>query len=338
MQTRPVIVIPIGDVAGIGPEIVAKALAQEELYRLCRPLAVGEGSCMERALDVTGSNLRLHVARDAQDALFTPGTLDLVDLRNIRAEETPFGQVQESAGRAAYAFIERAVQLLQAGQADALATTTINKQALRKASVPYIGHTEILGGLTGTKDPMTMFQVRGLRVFFLSRHLSLRQAIDYIDEERVFAYIVRVEKALRRLGQENPRIAMAALNPHGGENGLFGREEMEHIQPAVERARAQGIRVSDPIGADSVFHLALQGQFDGVISLYHDQGHIATKMVDFERTISVTIGLPFLRTSVDHGTAFDIAGSGKASEVSMVEAIRLAAAYAPLYGRQAEAL
>ncbi len=329
---KPVVLIPIGDVAGVGPEIAVKALLHPEVFSWCRPLVVGEKSCVQRAIEVCGAALRLHLAEDPEEAAFAPGTLDLVNVDVLRAEDTVFGRVQAGAGRAAYAFLEKCVSLLRDRQADALATTTLNKQALRQAGVPYIGHTEILGGLTGTADPMTMFQVGGLRVFFLSRHLSLRQALDYVTEEHVYAYTLRVDAALRRLGVETPRIAMAALNPHGGDNGLFGREEIEQIMPAVRDARAQGVDVSDPIGADSVFHLAAQGRFDAVISLYHDQGHIATKMADFERTISVTVGLPFLRTSVDHGTAYDIAGTGKASEVSMVEAIRLAALYGPLYG------
>ncbi len=338
MEETPLIVIPIGDVAGIGPEIVVKALKDASLYSLCRPLVVGEKSCIERALQVTGISLKPNAVSDPQAAAFQPGTLDFIDLKNICAADTPFGCVQASAGRAAYEFIEKSVQLLLANQADAIATTTINKQALRMANVPFIGHTEIIGGLTNTPDPMTMFQVYSLRVFFLSRHLSLRDAIDYVTEENVYTFILRVNRALQRLGVKRPRIAMAGLNPHSSDNGLFGHEEKDYILPAVHRAREIGIDVSDPIGADSVFYLALNGAFDGVISLYHDQGHIATKMVDFERTISVTIGLPFLRTSVDHGTAFDIAGTGKASEVSMVEAIRLAAQYAPLYGRGGEAV
>ncbi len=330
-MNKPTILIPIGDVAGVGPEIVAKALGHREIYEVCNPVAVGEKSCMERAVKVTNEALSLHCIEHVREAARTPGTVDLIDLHNIDAEKTPFGRVQAHAGQAAYEFIEKSVRMVTEGQGDALATTTINKEALKAANIPYIGHTEILAGLLNVSDPMTMFQVKNLKVFFLTRHLSLLDAIRSITREGVYHYIHRCHDAMHSLGIPNPRIAIAGLNPHSGEHGLFGTEEMVSIAPAVEDAQRDGIHVTGPIGADSVFYLALKGNFDAVISLYHDQGHIATKMVDFERTISLTIGLPFLRTSVDHGTAFDIAGKNLVSEISMVEAIRLATYYAPLY-------
>lgn len=330
-MTKPIILIPIGDVAGVGPEIVAKALAHPEIYDICRPVAVGELSCMQRAVEITGSKLGINCIGQVRQGAGQHGIIDLIDLGNINAAEIAFGQVQAAAGRAAYKFIEKSVELLKAGQGDALATTTINKEALKAAGVPYIGHTEILGGLTQVNDPMTMFQVYNLKVFFLTRHLSLKDAISVISKEKVYKFIHRCHAAMVNLGIAKPRIAIAGLNPHSGEHGLFGMEEVESIEPAVMEAQADGLDVAGPIGADSVFYLALKGRYDAVISLYHDQGHIATKMVDFERTVSVTIGLPFLRSSVDHGTAFDIAGTNKVSEVSMVEAIRVAAQYAPLY-------
>lgn len=239
--------------------------------------------------------------------------------------------MQRKAGKAAFEFIEKAVELMKEGQADAIATTTINKEALKAAGIPYIGHTEIIGSLLGVEDPMTMFQVRNLKVFFLTRHLSLKDAIAAVTEDNVYRYIKRCYHGMQNLGFDNPKLAIAGLNPHSGEHGLFGWEEVNEIMPAVERAKKEGILISGPIGADSVFHIALKGGFDAVISLYHDQGHIATKMVDFERTISVTIGMPYIRTSVDHGTAFDIAGTNTVSELSMYEAIRLAAEYAETY-------
>ncbi len=331
MMGKPTILIPIGDVAGVGPEIVVKALGHKELYGVCNMIAVGEKSCMDRALKVTKSSLAIRCIAQAREAAFDKGTIDLIDMRNIDAEKTPFGRVQKQAGQAAFEFIEKSVQMIREGQGDALATTTINKEALKAANIPYIGHTEILGGLLDVRDPMTMFQVQNLKVFFLTRHLSLKDAIHAVTREKVYRYIHRCRKAMHSLGVESPRIAVAGLNPHSGEHGLFGMEEVDAITPAVLNAQRDGIDVTGPIGADSVFYLALKGKFDAVVSLYHDQGHIATKMVDFERTISLTIGLPFLRTSVDHGTAFDIAGTNKVSEVSMVEAIRLAAHYAPVY-------
>jgi 4-hydroxythreonine-4-phosphate dehydrogenase len=241
--------------------------------------------------------------------------------------------VSATGGKAAFDAIERAVNAARTGEIDAIATAPLNKESLRAAGVPYIGHTEILAGLTGTDDPLTMFETLSLRVFFLSRHVSLRAACDLVTEDRVYRYLVRCSNVMKEnLGTNDPLIAVAGLNPHCGEHGLFGNEE-EGIVAAIARARHDGIKVTGPIGADSVFHLAKTGHFDAVLSLYHDQGHIACKTLDFERTISLTLGLPFLRTSVDHGTAFDIAGKGIASAVSMIEAVKVAARYA---GKSAE--
>ncbi|NCB00412.1 MAG: 4-phospho-D-threonate 3-dehydrogenase, partial [Clostridia bacterium] len=234
-------------------------------------------------------------------------------------------------GQAAFEYIAKSVELALDRQVDAVATTPINKESLQAAQVPFIGHTEIFADLTGTIDPLTLFEVKGLRVFFLSRHVSLRKACDLVTKERLIDYVQRCTAALRRLGVTEGTMAIAGLNPHSGEHGLFGDEEVREVEPAVRELKAQGYAVEGPIGADSVFHLALQGHFNAVLSLYHDQGHIATKTYDFERTIAITNGLPFLRTSVDHGTAFNIAGQGIASPVSMIEAIRLAARYAPFY-------
>jgi len=244
----------------------------------------------------------------------------------------PYGTVDAACGAAAYTYIAAAVELIQAGIAEVLVTGPINKESLQAAGVPYIGHTEILGGLTGTEDPLTMFETLGLRIFFLSRHVSLSKACTLVTEERVSRYIYRCIDSLKQLGDDQTRpLAVAGLNPHSGEHGLFGNEDEAAVRPAVEKAGLAGNLVVGPIGADSVFHQAKIGMYSAVLSLYHDQGHIAAKTLDFERTVSVTLGLPFLRTSVDHGTAFDIAGTGNASAVSMIEALRVAARYAPLY-------
>jgi len=328
---RSIIGIPLGDIAGVGPEIVVMALAQPDIYRTAKPLVIGEAGALRRALRVTGLNLDLQTVADPAQGRYRHGIIDLIDLANVDAEQVAFGQVQAAAGRAACEFIENAVERCQVGQIDALATTPINKEAFRAAGVNDIGHTELLGRLTGTADPLTMFQVFDLKVFFLSRHVSLAGAIRLVTRQRVLDYLQRCAKALETLGISQPRLAVAGLNPHGGEHGLFGDEEGRELEPAIADARAAGINVVGPIAADSVFHLALQGNYDAVLSLYHDQGHIATKMVDFQRTIAITLGLPFIRTSVDHGTAFDLAGKGAANPLSMVEAIRLAAVYAPVY-------
>ena len=327
-MNRPIIGIPLGDPAGVGPEIVVKSLNFDEIYEVSRPVVIGDKGTIEQAMKFCDIKLDINVIEDPKDGLYSKGTIDLIDLNNIDIKNFKIGQVQAEGGRAAFDYIKTTIDLALEKKVDAMATTPINKESLKAAGVPYIGHTEILEDLTNTDNPLTMFQVFNLRVFFMTRHVSLRQACDLVKEETVYEFIQRCKEALEVIGVENPRLAIAGLNPHSGENGLFGNEEVDEIAPAVKRAQDLGIDVVGPIPADSVFHFGLKGRYDAVLSLYHDQGHIATKMVDFERTISITNNMPFLRTSVDHGTAFDIAGSGKVSEVSMVEAIKLAALYA----------
>ncbi|AKL94392.1 4-hydroxythreonine-4-phosphate dehydrogenase PdxA [Clostridium aceticum] len=323
----PVIGIPMGDPAGIGPEIVVKALAVEEIHKLCKAVVIGDKSTLLQAMDICGVDLEIKVISQINEGDYREGILNLIDLKNVEIENLKFGKVQAMGGKAAFDYIKKSVDLAKSGEIDVLATTPINKEALKAANIHYIGHTEILADLTNTNDPLTMFEVDKLRVFFLSRHVSLREACDLVKKERVFDYIQRCYAALERLGIHGAKLAVAGLNPHSGENGLFGREEVDEINIAIEEARQKGIDVVGPVPADSVFHFGLKGNFDAVLSLYHDQGHIATKMVDFERTISLTNNMPFLRTSVDHGTAFDIAGTGKASAVSMIEAIKVGAKY-----------
>ncbi len=334
-MNRPCIVIPMGDPAGVGPEITVKALADAELYNICRPVVTGDRKVIEKALRCCSLDLELNTVKSASEGVYKKGAIDLVDLQNVDINTLKIGEVQAQGGKAAFEYIKKSVDMALAHEVDAIATTPINKESLKAAKVDYIGHTEILAGLTGTHDPLTMFEVRNMRVFFLTRHVSLRKACDLITKERLMDYIERCTEALRRLGITEGTMAVAGLNPHSGEHGLFGDEEVTSVAPAVEEAHRLGYDVTGPVGADSVFHMALTGRFNSVLSLYHDQGHIATKTLDFERTIALTIGLPFLRTSVDHGTAFDIAGTGKASEISMVEAIRLAAKYAPNYNLKA---
>lgn len=325
--TKPLIAVPIGDPAGVGPEIVAKAVADEQVQKAARVIVVGDRAVMENAIKITGVALEIFVVKGPGQGRYERGILNLIDLANIDMERFAFGKVSAMCGQAAFDYIAKTIELAMAGEADAVATTPINKEALKAAAVPYIGHTEIFGALTGTPDPLTMFEVRGMRVFFLSRHVSLRQACDLITKERIVDYVVRCTKMLRKLGVNEGTMAIAGLNPHSGEHGLFGTEEGDFIVPAVEELKGMGYNVEGPIGADSVFHLALKGRYNSVLSLYHDQGHIATKTLDFERTISITGGMPILRTSVDHGTAFDIAGKNLVSAVSMVEAILIAAKY-----------
>ncbi|WP_298594639.1 4-hydroxythreonine-4-phosphate dehydrogenase PdxA [uncultured Mitsuokella sp.] len=325
---KPLIGVPMGDPAGVGAEITVKALLDKKVTDVARVIVVGAKGMMEQAIRVCKAKARIHTVEEPASAVDDEGVINLMDLNNVDMTKLKMGKVQAMCGQAAFDYIKKCVELAMAHKIDAIATTPINKESLRAAGIRYIGHTEILGGLSNSRDPLTMFEVDGMRVFFLTRHMSLRDACDAVTKERVLEYICRCTKALKQLGVAG-KMAVAGLNPHSGEHGLFGWEEVREIAPAVEEAQRKGYNVVGPIGPDSVFHQALQGRYQAVLSLYHDQGHIATKTYDFERTIAVTLDMPFLRTSVDHGTAFDIAGKGVVSAVSMVEAIRLAAKYAP---------
>ncbi len=305
----PRIALSAGDPAGIGPEITLAAAADPGVRAVCRPVVVGDPAVLERC------------AR----ALDRPLPEDVpVVAAGVGEDFTP-GEVSAGAGRAAAAIVLRACELGASGEVDAIATGPIHKGALRAAGVPHIGHTEILGHFFGVAEPLTVFITEKMRIFFFSRHLSLRDAIDAISESAVAGFVTRVHEELLALGFATPRIGLAALNPHAGDGAQFGDEEILHLLPAAARCRAAGVEVTDPLPADTIFHLALEGRFDGVVSLYHDQGHIAAKTRDFHGTVSATLGLPALRTSVDHGTAHDIAWQGKADPRGMIAAARVAA-------------
>ena len=326
---KPLIAVPIGDPAGVGPEIVAKSVASEEVFEAADCVIVGDKTIIENAIKIVGVDLTVHVISEAEEGDYRKGILNLIDLGNVDMAKFEFGKVNGMCGKAAYEYIAKCIELANEGKVDAVATTPINKESLRAGGINYIGHTEIFGALTGTEDPLTLFETNGMRVFFLTRHVSLREMLDMITKDRIIDYVKRCMKALEKLGVTDGTMAIAGLNPHSGEHGLFGWEEVNEIMPAIEELQAEGYQVVGPIGADSVFHQAAQGRYNSVLSLYHDQGHIATKTLDFEKTIAITNGMPILRTSVDHGTAFDIAGKGIVSAVSMIEAILLAAKYAP---------
>ncbi|BEO92388.1 4-hydroxythreonine-4-phosphate dehydrogenase PdxA [Fusobacterium nucleatum] len=326
MRTK--IAIPMGDPAGVGPEIVVKTAVSKEILDLCDLVVIGDKNVLEKAIEICQVNLKIHTIKNIEEGKYEKGILNVIDLENVDMNTLEYGQVQGMCGKAAFEYIKKCVELAMEHKVDAIATTPINKESLKAGNINYIGHTEILGDLSNSRDPLTMFEVDNMRVFFLTRHMSLRRACDAITKERVLEYIERCTKALKQLGVSG-KMAVAGLNPHSGEHGLFGDEEVKEITPAIEEAQKLGYDVVGPVGADSVFHQALQGRYAAVLSLYHDQGHIATKTYDFERTIAITLDMPFLRTSVDHGTAFDIAGKGIVSAVSMIEAVKLAAKYAP---------
>lgn len=328
MNNRQIIAIPMGDAAGIGPEIAVKSLTNKEIYDVCKPVIVGDLDVIQKAINITKSDVEINNIDDPENGIYKIGTIDVIDLNNIDAENLKYGEVSAKCGEAAYEYIKKSVELAMDKKVSALATTPINKESLKAAKVPYIGHTEMLEALSESEDPLTMFEVKGMRIFFLTRHLSLKDAINQMTKERVHDYLLRCDKALERLGLDSKKFAVAGLNPHSGEGGLFGMEEVNEIKPGIEMAKKDGIDVVGPVPADSVFYQALNGKYDAVLSLYHDQGHIAAKMTDFHMTVSITNGLPFLRTSVDHGTAFDIAGQNIAESISMEECIKVAAEYA----------
>ncbi len=327
---RKTIGITIGDPAGIGPEIVVKALTQhEEIYQWCRPVIFAPVAVIERALAVLERDAPLHVLRAADDLNGTGSDRALIVCESKMINPLPpFGKITPEGGQIAFESIRQAIEWAGEKLIDAVATAPINKQSLQLGRVPFTDHTAMFRELTKSSEVMTLFMTGRLRIFFYSRHIPFREIPASLNKERLILAMRQSIEHLRRLGVRNPRLAVAALNPHGGENGLFGDEEQTILLPAIKKARGQGLHVTGPVPADSVFHLNLSGQFDAVLSLYHDQGHIAAKTYDFYGTVSLTMGLPFLRTSVDHGTAFEIAGQNKANERSMVEAIRLAAEYA----------
>ena len=325
MNTRPIIAITMGDAAGVGPEIVVKALALEEVYALCRPLVVGDAGVLARARQVPGLHVDLHPIADVRGGRFELGNIDLLDLANIDLARLRVGEVSAMAGRAAVEYVLKAGELALAGEVQGIATAPLNKEAMQLGGYDYIGHTEILADLAESPRCTTMLITGSLRVVHVTRHLPLRQVADAITRERVLETIRLTAESLPVMGVVEPRLGVAALNPHGGEGGLLGREEIEEIAPAVEAAQAMGIDARGPYPADSIFFRAIAGEFDAVAAMYHDQGHIPVKTHGFESSVTVTLGLPIVRTSVDHGTAFDIAWQGLANPQSLVEAVKLAA-------------
>jgi 4-hydroxythreonine-4-phosphate dehydrogenase len=291
---------------------------------------IGDKLALERAAAALGTTPRINVVTSPAAGTYQLGTVDLYDVGSPDLAGLEWGKVQPFAGRAAFRYVETATKLALAGEVEAMATAPLNKEAMQLGGVPYLDHTTALAKMTDSPDTLTMFTVRNLRIFFMARHMSMRAACDEVTAENVRTTLVKSHKALVRFGEPHAKIAAAALNPHGGEHGMFGNEEIDEIGPGVQLARQDGVDAYGPIPGDAVFHQCLQGRWDAVLSLHHDQGHIAAKTLDFERTIAITVGLPFIRASVDHGTAFDIAGKAIANADGMAESIRLAAKYAML--------
>jgi 4-hydroxythreonine-4-phosphate dehydrogenase len=323
--TRPLIAITAGDPCGIGPEVVLKALAHDAVYAQCRPLVVGDARVLRRALGwLPDLDLALNLVAAPDAGRYVAGTVDVLDLHDADPAACPVGQVSAAGGRAAVEAVFRACDLALAGAVDAIATAPLNKAAMNLAGIHYAGHTELLADRTGAANVSMLLIGEGLRVVHVSTHVSLAEAIRRVTPERVEAVIGIAAEACAALGIDQPRIAVAGLNPHAGEGGLCGDEEARSIQPAIEAARRRGLTVTDPQPPDTVFLRADRGEFDIVVAMYHDQGHIPMKLLAFDSGVNVSVGLPIIRTSVDHGTAFDIAGTGRASEASMLAALDVA--------------
>ena len=326
---RPLIAITMGDAAGIGPEVIVKALADSRVYEWCRPLVVGDARRLRRAVEICGLALDVAAVDGPEDAAYQCGVVDCIDLDCI-PEDLPFGELSAVAGDAAYRFIAAAVELAVAHRVDAICTAPLNKEALHAGGHLYPGHTEMLAHLTGTEEVSMLLNAPQLRVIHVTTHIGLIDAVERINPALVERTIRRGHDTLVAAGIPAPRIAVCGINPHAGENGLFGRgEEEEKVAPAVRASQAAGIDVQGPLPADTIFFRAGRGDFDLVVAMYHDQGHGPVKVLGIEHGVNITVGLPVVRTSVDHGTAFDIAGRNIADEASMIEALRQAGELAP---------
>ncbi len=321
---KPTIAITMGDPCGVGPEVVVKALADPRVFDSCRPMVIGNTYAMNQAVRATGLPLTIRETDDPTGAGLDSTTVDVVDIHNLNPEDITVGQLSVPCGKAAMEWVTKAGELALAGIVEGIATAPLNKEAAAMAGYESIGHTELLQELAGIKTIATMLMSKNLRVVHLTTHRSLRVACDYVKKDRILNFLQLTHDSFVKWGFPNPRIAAAGLNPHNSDGGLLGNEEAEEIAPAVAAARERGIDAVGPIPADSVFHQAIQGRYDAVLAMFHDQGHIPVKVYGFEESVTANLGLPFVRTSVDHGTAFDIAGQGIAQHVSMLESIRLA--------------
>jgi 4-hydroxythreonine-4-phosphate dehydrogenase len=360
MNHKPLIALTMGDPCGVGPEIIVKALQIPETAGICTPFVIGDRLAMERALAVCASQLKIHGITQPEDARTAPeGTIPLLALSHLTEEDLVYGKPTAAAGDAVYRYICAAARFCLDGRIAAMATAPISKEAMNRAGHDYPGHTELLAELCGTDDYVMMLAGDVLRVALVTIHEALRNVPALITHERVLKTIRVTAEGVRRLtGIDRPRLAVAALNPHCGEGGMFGNEDSEIIAPAVEVARSEGIDAVGPLSADTLFHFILKNQaesnsvsegtpdgayelvrrksappYDGVVAMYHDQGLIPLKMVHFDDGVNITLGLPIVRTSVDHGTAYDLAGTGKASERSLLAAIRMAARMAGAVSR-----
>lgn len=335
MKTLPVLGITMGDPASIGPEIAVKALLNEEIYNICKPLVVGDAGVFEDIIKRLNLKATINSIQNVSEAKFKYGNIDVFDLKNVNINELAFGEVSAMAGNAAFEAVKKVIDLAMAGEIDGTVTGPINKKSINEAGHHFAGHTEIYAHYTGTKKYAMLLVEESLKVIHVSTHVSLRQACDLVKKDRILEVINLLHNGLQQLGEKNMKIGVAGLNPHAGDSGLFGTEDDEEIAPAVEEARRRGYQVEGPVPPDTLFAKAAMGSYGGVVAMYHDQGHIPFKLNGFKwnaekqqmdsvKGVNITMGLPIIRTSVDHGTAFEIAGKGVASADAMVLAIESA--------------
>lgn len=332
----PIVAMTMGDAAGVGPEVIVKTLSHASVYTKCRPLVIGDAARLRDADRIAGASLKVRTIAvdELERAVYERGTVNCIDLQLI-PPDLPWGKLSGVAGDAAYRYVEFAARLAMEGKVAAICTAPLNKEALHAGGHNFPGHTELLAALTGTKEVSMMLSTPKMRVVHVTTHIGLIDAIAKIEPGLVERTIARGHAALKKAGIENPKIAVCGINPHAGENGLFGYgEEETKIAPAIAACRERGWNVEGPLPADTLFFRAQRGDFDLVVAMYHDQGHGPVKALGLESGVNITIGLPVIRTSVDHGTAFDIAGTGKADERSMLEALRLAIELAPRQTRK----
>ncbi len=324
MERKPLIVITMGDPCGIGPEIIAKVIDSGELSAVCRPVVIGDSAVMKKIVEELRLSVGVHDVASPDEADPHPGRLDVVNLNLVNLSSHRWGSPDASSGFAVVAYIKRAVELALCGAADAIVTAPISKAMMNAAGYHYAGHTELLADLTHANEYGMLFVGGGLRVILATIHIALKDVPGRVNTGSILKTLRLAHMAMRSFGIERPRIGVAALNPHAGEGGLFGNEEQDQILPAVIKARAEGIDASDPMPADTLFYKARNNYFDIVAAMYHDQGLAPLKMLAFGNAVNVTVGLPIIRTSVDHGTAYDIAGKGCADPASLLEAVKLA--------------
>lgn len=335
MSQLPIIGITMGDPASIGPEIAVKALLNKSIYEICRPVLVGDAAVFQQIINLLKLDATVHPIRDVKEAEFRFGAIDVFDLQNVDLNALQFGEISAMAGNASFEAVKKVIDLALAGEVDATVTGPINKKSINEAGHHFAGHTEIYAHYTGTKKYAMLLVEENIKVIHVSTHVSLRQACDLVKKDRILEVVQLLHDGMQKLGEKNLKIGIAGLNPHAGDNGLFGTEDDQEILPAVEEARRRGFDVEGPVPPDTMFAKAATGAYGGVVAMYHDQGHIPFKLSGFKwnaekgqmdsvKGVNITMGLPIIRTSVDHGTAFEIAGKGIASPDAMMLAIESA--------------